>query len=96
MDIKGEALLTFIEAAAFLPRRPNLSTLHRWRLRGVRGVRLETCLIGGRRFTSKEALDRFSAAATAAADGEAPPARTPRQRDAAVRAADNELDKAGI
>lgn len=46
------------------------STLHRWRQRGIRGVRLETLLIGGARYTSTEALSRFFAATTAAADGE--------------------------
>ena len=35
------------------------STCYRWRTRGCRGVKLETILIGGSRFTSLEALDRF-------------------------------------
>src|SRR5829696_2538443 len=35
------------------------STLERWRLRGVRGVRLDTILLGGLRCTSVEALERF-------------------------------------
>jgi hypothetical protein len=32
----------------------------------VRGVRLETVVIGGKRFTSVEALERFAEASTAA------------------------------
>jgi hypothetical protein len=35
------------------------STVWRWTMRGLRGVRLETYSIGGRRFTTREAFDRF-------------------------------------
>lgn len=49
--------------------RINRSTAHRWRKRGVRGVKLETCLLGGRRCTSDQALQRFFADTTTAADG---------------------------
>src|SRR5687768_10678992 len=39
------------------PGRPiHRSTLERWRLRGCRGVRLETMLFGGQRVTTVEAL----------------------------------------
>ena len=31
----------------------NRSAVHRWRLRGARGNKLETVLIGGRRYTSQ-------------------------------------------
>ncbi|MBX3437201.1 MAG: DUF1580 domain-containing protein [Planctomycetaceae bacterium] len=55
---------------------PNISTLHRWRLHGVRGHKLETVLVGGRRFTSDEALERFIARTTAAGDGEKSPVRS--------------------
>jgi hypothetical protein len=64
-----ETLLTLQAAAASLPGRPHISTLHRWRLRGVRCVRLEPCLVGGTRYTSREALQRFVDAITIAADG---------------------------
>jgi hypothetical protein len=43
------------------------STVFRWTLRGIRGVKLESQLVGGIRMTSREALARFFAAATAAA-----------------------------
>lgn len=35
------------------------STVHRWIKRGVRGIQLETIRIGGRRYTSVEAIHRF-------------------------------------
>lgn len=40
-------------------RKTHVSTLHRWALRGCRGRKLETLLIGRERMTSKEALGRF-------------------------------------
>ncbi|MBA4106830.1 MAG: hypothetical protein C0485_13840 [Pirellula sp.] len=59
IHLDSESLLTLQAAARWLPGRPHISTLHRWRMRGVRGVKLETCLIGGTRYTSKEALQDF-------------------------------------
>lgn len=91
IDISTESLLSLPDASKTLPGRPALSTIHRWRLRGVRGTKLETCLIGGRRYTSLEALARFSTATTDAADGKSPPARTQRQRQLAIERAEREL-----
>jgi hypothetical protein len=63
MLARDEATLTFSEAAGLLPmingRRVNPSAIWRWARKGVRGVRLESCLIGGRYVTSEEALRRF-------------------------------------
>lgn len=91
-----ETLLTLTQAAATLPNKPHASTIHRWRLNGVRGIRLETIMVGGRRYTSREALERFSARLTAAADGEPPPSRTGKQREKAIAAAETVLEEAGI
>lgn len=70
IDIKSESLVTLSVAANSLPGNPHPSTLQRWRVRGIHGVRLETVLVGGIRYTSDEALQRFIEATTAAADGE--------------------------
>jgi hypothetical protein len=60
IDIESEDLIPFPEApAAFPGRKPCLQTLHRWRTIGVRGRVLETILIGGSRYTSREAIRRF-------------------------------------
>jgi len=85
-----------VEAAT--GQRPHLSTLHRWRLRGIQGVRLETIRCGGKRLCSVESVRRFLESVTAAADGPQPTtvARTSRQRQAAIEAAERELDAAGI
>jgi len=75
-----------------------IPTIWRWRQRGIRGVKLETFLIGGRRFTTTEAHRRFVEASTLAADGPRPStvARTGRQRQAAIARAEAELDTLGI
>lgn len=97
IDISNETLLTFSEAAASLPGRPNVSTIHRWRLRGIRGIKLASTLIGGVRYTSREALQKFCNQTTAVADGTAQPeARTSSQRERAISRAEAELTAAGI
>lgn len=66
IDVAHEDLIHFPEAAKEFPgRAPSLQTLHRWRLKGVRGVRLETAIVGGLRYTSREAIARFIAAQNA-------------------------------
>lgn len=93
-SIYHERRLTLSEAARHLGL--HVSTLWRWQLRGVRGVRLETILLGGIRHTSHEALERFTAACTAAAEGSQPTVRTTHQRERDIEAAERELAEAGI
>jgi Protein of unknown function (DUF1580) len=79
-------------------QRPHPSSCHRWRLRGIRGVRLETLRLAGRRVTSVEAVRRFIDAITRATDGDvlAPsPSRTNRAAEAAIKDADERLKAAG-
>ena len=65
----AEHLIPLAEAARTLPGGcVHVSTVHRWWLKGCRGVKLETILRGGVRYTSTEAIERFVAATTAAAD----------------------------
>ena len=77
LKIQTETLIAFRELPSWcekhLGRRISPSTLHRWRLRGCRGVKLETLLIGGTRTTSTEALQRFFEATTRVQDGESLP-----------------------
>lgn len=99
IDVSSERLISFNQAASFLPvgRRPSAATWWRWSTKGVRGVRLETLLIGGRRMTSREALLRFVAASNADDGGSArsaPP--TPIKRAAAIRSAERALANDGI
>lgn len=62
--LDNEDLVVLTKAAAWIAnrtggRRPNISTLHRWATRGVRGVVLETVAVGHVRYTSIEAVRRF-------------------------------------
>lgn len=65
IDIHGERLLTLSQAARALPKKIAPSTLWRWYRKGVRGVVLETVVVGGARYTSAEAIQRFATALTA-------------------------------
>ena len=63
INIRDERLLTLAEATHHIPGRVCMHTVHRWSLSGVAGgLKLETVKVGGRRFTSLEAIDRFIAA----------------------------------
>lgn len=68
IDISKEQLQTLTQAARDLPGGSvHVSTVYRWHYEGCRGVLLETILRGGIRYTSKEAIQRFVDAVTAAA-----------------------------
>lgn len=84
--LAGEDLVPVNQAAGLFPVRPAPATLWRWILRGSRGVRLETLMIGGRRFTSRAAVARFIEGVTRAATPAlaATPSTTARQRHAAA------------
>jgi hypothetical protein len=96
IDIETEHLLTLRETAKFEPSRPDFSTVWRWRLRGVRGVQLETTMRGGKRYTSVEALRRFHERVTAAADGTTAPPESPRHRKRSIEQADRRADEMGV
>lgn len=96
IDIDLENLVPFSDARTAFPgdKRLSLATLHRWRIKGVRGVRLETVLIGGLRYTSREAISRFIAAQNAETTPEAAISLEQRKRQA--EAAQVALAKAGV
>lgn len=98
IDVQTETVVSFSDARSAFPgidRRLSLATLHRWRLNGVRGVKLETVLIGGLRYTSREAIARFIAAQNAD-DTPAAPVITASQRRQQSEAARTELEKMGV
>lgn len=55
--------MTFTEAASWCDcrfgRRPNVATIWRWAVKGVRGVRLQTISLGRYRYTTAGALETF-------------------------------------
>lgn len=94
-----DQLIPLSVAAREVPNRNgergvNVSTVWRWSLRGIRGVRLRTEMVGGTRMTKLAWLDEFYGATTAAVDGVRP--STPNQRNRAIEAAEAELAQAGI
>jgi hypothetical protein len=73
IDFQKEILLSFCQAAQRLPQgddgKPcHYNTVRRWASEGLDGVILETIQIGGRRYTSQEACQRFFEALTRASD----------------------------
>ena len=96
IDIANETVIPIAEAPQHIPGRPSLATVWRWVLNGTHAGKLESFLVGGRRFTSLESIQRFAQQSTAAADGDAPPVRTPQQRERAVEQAEREATEAGI
>lgn len=80
INIQDERLLTFSEAAEYLPQghRPTKPTWWRWWRYGLYGVKLETVVVGRSRYTTAEAVMRFAAQLTdrggrsVAADAEVP------------------------
>lgn len=69
MPLANENLITLPKAAKLFPcKRPSLTSMHRWALEGSRGVKLESIRIGGFRYTSAEAVQRFIAAMNKDAD----------------------------
>jgi hypothetical protein len=57
MDVSTETPLSLKDVADLVGK--HVATVYRWSTTGVRGVVLETLQIGGTRFTSREALQRF-------------------------------------
>jgi hypothetical protein len=67
IDLKVERGISVPQAARSIPptrldKPVHPSTIVRWILHGVRGVRLEAVRVGGRWVTTHEAIERFSAA----------------------------------
>jgi len=48
-----------LKQAAAIAGGVHVETVRRWASEGIRGARLDTWLIGGRRYTNRLAIDRF-------------------------------------
>lgn len=101
IDPNTEKLLSLAAVPAILPhrrggKRPHISCIYRWTIRGCRGVVLESLQVGGTRCTSREALARFFERLTDPGRRDAQPnLRSQAQRDRAVLAAERELEREG-
>lgn len=96
IDFDSENLITLAEACRRVPPDGvSTATMARWIQRGIRGVKLQTIVIGGRRLTSIESLSRFFAAQNVG-DTPAPPMISASQRRRLSEAARLALQEAGI
>ncbi len=99
IEIDQEDLVLLSEVPKLLPKRRgkavHLSACYRWMKSGLSGVRLETVLIGGQRFTSKEALNRFWHRVTAVRDGVPVDKAIIASSKASSKQADDELQRSG-
>lgn len=93
-DLLSEQRISLAGLARELEVSP--PTIWRWWKKGIRGIRLETYMQGGRRQTTREAHARFVDRTTAAANCVPPPSPTNRKREAAIARAERELAQAGI
>ena len=96
IDLSTETVFPVSEAPKHIPGRPSQGSCWRWVLQGVGGIKLESILIGGKRFTSHEAIQRFVDRRTAASNGDSPPSLTSRQRELEISRAEREAAEAGI
>lgn len=98
INLSSEKPITFGRAARLLPKssRPSYATWWRWWRRGIRGVHLETVLIGGKRYTTVEAMQRFVAALSAPSSVRYQRIRSSLGRDREQRFVEAELRKEGI
>jgi len=96
IDLQTETILALRDVASKTCFKVHISSLHRWRLRGIRGIRLETALVGGARVTSVEALQRFSEALSRQNQACTSRADQNRSVNRRVRSSEAVLDRAGI
>ncbi len=96
IDIEIEKLLAFGRAAALIEKlggqRPSVKAIGRWGGKGIKGVVLDTIWIGGRRYTSEQAIHRFISAVSAARNSK-PDSISPRAEDVQI---DHELRARGL
>jgi hypothetical protein len=70
----------------------HLSTVWRWCLRGVRGIRLEAISIGQRRYTTLPAYERW----ISRINGEPVRSESPRQRERVIGQAERRAAELGV
>lgn len=91
IDLESERIIPLRDGPKYTPGRPHLSAFYRWMQRPENP--LETVLVGGRRFTSVEAIARFIRACNPSG---ATPDPIDVRREREIAAAEARLDKAGV
>lgn len=90
IDLQSETLIPLADVPKQLPGRPHVSSVYRWCNRKRRP--LETVKIGGRVYTSLEALERFAEQRSGRSESTA---HSKARRDSIERA-NAALDAAGV
>ena len=54
-----DKLISINEVAKRLPGKVAISTIHRWAMKGVNGVKLKSVRVGHRRYVTQEGIDEF-------------------------------------
>lgn len=88
IDIESESVfpLTRVPDSCPFLRHVSYKTIFGWTRTGARGVLLESFLLGGCRYTSIEAVERFIAASNPGPDGKSfTPTRRRREKERAAR-----------
>jgi hypothetical protein len=106
IDFETEPPINLATAARQIPparngKKTHVGTILRWIMSGAKRpdgekVRLEAIRVGGRWFTSHEALKRFAEALTPSFGDTTPTPATPGKRRRAAERAAKELEKVGI
>lgn len=102
-DLLQERLIPLVAVPNHLPSGPGFRKIHvntaiRWANPRRNGVVLESLKIGGRRFTSLEALERFVEALNAPVvqPGTQQPVRSPSRREREAERAGAALERLGV
>ena len=99
LELDREEYIPLRIAAKLVPsaRKPgksvHISSIVRWAKRGIRGKHLETYLIGGARYTTRAALDRFLSELN---EGSPPPSLVPSRDPARAKRTDRILSREGL
>lgn len=65
INVFEDDLVSLTELAKSLPKPPSHGCLWRWHRIGIQGVRLETVVVAGRRYSTRDAFQQFVNATTA-------------------------------
>lgn len=95
-DYQSEKIIPVVKVPDLLPSRPHISTVWRWINCGIGGKKLETFRIGGKRYTSSEAIHRFVKALTLAGDDKTSVSSIQSLHLKAKQRAEQELDDEGL
>ena len=89
LNLQQEQVLPLGDTPKHVPGRPHLSTIYRWVAR--KNNHLETVNVGGRVFTTVEAIHRFIEGCNPAHS-----VSPPRSRQQQIERAERTLDAAGV